>query len=228
MGLSSSQEINSTVEKQLQRIQEVSSSSSSVSHKRRLIASNVSSWQSSFRGEPVLVLFPHSSNEDSKEHAKNDYVFLQAVLLNGSHVIYIYQPCGKGHGMIIESLRPINDNINGDYDKYFNQILKEIKENSEKLDLQMDDIAIHSSDRDVKNSVEKVRKLVNVTPGRMNEYSAKAKENSREIESLNMANIINNYLKFATSLTESHCFDIKMNGDILHSVTGQVLDSLRL
>lgn len=216
-----SQEHTTKLEHQLQRIHEIASSSgNSRSHRSKMISSIVSSWQENYNTEPILILFPDPHHE---------YAFLQCTLFNNSHVCYVFNgKTGRGQAHIIHSLKhetdlPITQT----------QLSQDIRTNATKLNQQLKNILSNSNHpninkEDLTNSIAKVRSLVDKTPDRLDDFVKKSVADGKCLQALDMSNKVNNYFKFANHLTDGYEGAIPIHPDILHSVTGQVLNSLKV
>lgn len=221
------------LEKQLERIHQIASSHQSHSkhHRARMINGLISSWRGSLINEPVVVLFPEKDQNA-------EYVFLQGVLYDGSHVVYVYAPSGRGQAMIINSLRHSlsRDQLCGSQPISINELqqrlFRELQNQATELDQNLATISSNTDDPDVKASIAKVRNLIEKTPQRIQDYLSKESNDTNPEKSLQIADTTNkivNYMKMANNLLTSNngSHSVPINGDILHNVTGQVLSSLR-
>lgn len=203
---------SSSIEDQLKRIAEIGSDSTlSQRQKKKEIRHLINSWNDSYKHKPNVYLYP-----DDK-----DYFILHGVLKSGEHVLYIQQG-DNGQALIIHDLK--------DHEELSDkgqEMMAKINQESHKLKNSFNSNAGYLVDERSTEAASKVQALLEETPAKLEKYIG-VMGGPFTIGAINLLNKIREYLNFGNGILQSPNYNIPIDGDVLHSLTSDVLKALKV
>jgi hypothetical protein len=204
--------ISDTLRNQLERMAIIASDSClSIAEKKKRINEIIETFNEYYKGKPTVYLYPDDKN----------YFIIHIVLKNGDHILYINHD-NKGQVIIIHSLKE-HEEIIYKGEELMDKIKKSSTELKNNLSKNYDEI----DNQKFVNAIKKVEKLIDEIPSKILIYINKI-GGINKLQSVDLLNKISQYLEFGKNLTHNKSFHIPIDGDIIHNLTGNILNSIKL